>query len=143
MLNLFKKKEVVKKEVGSEFEVELIASVLAYEIARSDGEITEDESNLLLEEIKKISIKAGKDEKEIYKLIEMYSDNSVSFYEFIEDINVNFLKEEKLTLLKFLWDVAYADSKLDIDEERLIRRIADLIRIKDIEVLKLKDTAKN
>ena len=31
---------------------------------------------------------------------------------------------------------------LDVDEERLIRRIADLIRIKDIEVLKLKDRAK-
>ena len=143
MLNLFKKKEVIKKEVGSKFEVELIASVLAYEIARSDGEITKDESSLLLEEIKKISIKVGKDEEEIYKLIEMHSNDSVSFYEFIEDININFLKEEKLTLLKFLWDVAYADSKLDIDEERLIRRIADLIRIKDIEVLKLKDIAKN
>ena len=143
MLNLFKKKEVIKKEVGSEFEVELIASVLAYEIARSDGEITEDESCLLLKEIKKISIKVDKDEKEIYKLIEMHSNDSVSFYEFIEDININFLKEEKLTLIKFLWDVAYADSKLELDEERLIRRIADLIRIKDIEVLKLKDIAKN
>ena len=143
MLNLFKKKEVIKKEVGSEFEVELIASVLAYEIARSDGEITEDESCLLLEEIKKISIKVGKDKEEIYKLIEMHSNDSVSFYEFIEDININFLKEEKLTLIKFLWDVAYADSKLELDEERLIRRIADLIRIKDIEVLKLKDIAKN
>ena len=143
MLNLFKKKEVIKKEVGYEFEVELIASVLAYEIARSDGEITEDESCLLLEEIKKISIKVGKDKEEIYKLIEMHSNDSVSFYEFIEDININFLKEEKLTLIKFLWDVAYADSKLELDEERLIRRIADLIRIKDIEVLKLKDIAKN
>lgn len=143
MLNLFKKKEVIKKEVGSEFEVELIASVLAYEIARSDGEITEDESCLLMEEIKKISIKVGKDKEEIYKLIEMHSNDSVSFYEFIEDININFLKEEKLTLIKFLWDVAYADSKLELDEERLIRRIADLIRIKDIEVLKLKDIAKN
>ena len=143
MLNLFKKKEVIKKEVGSKFEVELIASVLAYEIARSDGEITEDESCLLLEEIKKISIKVGKDEEEIYKLIEMHSNDSVSFYEFIEDINIKFLKEEKLTLIKFLWDVAYADSKLELDEERLIRRIADLIRIKDIEVLKLKDIAKN
>ena len=143
MLNLFKKKEVIKKEVDSEFEVELIASVLAYEIARSDGEITEDESCLLLKEIKKISIKVDKDEKEIYKLIEMHSNDSVSFYEFIEDININFLKEEKLTLIKFLWDVAYADSKLEVDEERLIRRIADLIRIKDIEVLKLKDIAKN
>lgn len=143
MLNLFKKKEVIKKEVGSKFEVELIASVLAYEIARSDGEITEDESSLLLEEIKKISIKVGKDEEEIYKLIEMHSNDSISFYEFIEDINIKFLKEEKLTLIKFLWDVAYADSKLEVDEERLIRRIADLIRIKDIEVLKLKDIAKN
>tara|TARA_B110000008_G_scaffold220114_1_gene220089 strand:+ start:441 stop:872 length:432 start_codon:yes stop_codon:yes gene_type:complete len=143
MLNLFKKKEVIKKEVGSKFEVELIASVLAYEIARSDGEITKDESSLLLEEIKKISIKVGKDEEEIYKLIEMHSNDSVSFYEFIEDINIKFLKEEKLTLIKFLWDVAYADSKLEVDEERLIRRIADLIRIKDIEVLKLKDIAKN
>ena len=143
MLNLFKKKEVIKKEVDSEFEVELIASVLAYEIARSDGEITEDESCLLMEEIKKISIKVDKDEKEIYKLIEMHSNDSVSFYEFIEDINIKFLKEEKLTLIKFLWDVAYADSKLEVDEERLIRRIADLIRIKDIEVLKLKDIAKN
>ena len=59
------------------------------------------------------------------------------------DINNDFSKEEKLSLISFLWDVAYADSKLDVDEERLIRRIADLIRIKDIEVLKLKDKAKN
>ena len=52
-------------------------------------------------------------------------------------------KEEKLSLISFLWDVACADSQLDVDEERLIRRIADLIRIKDIEVLKLKDKARN
>ena len=143
MLNFFRKnKETVSTE-APKFELELIAAVLAYEIARSDGEITKDESSLLFEEIKKISIKVGKDEKEIYKLIEKYSNDSVSFYEFIEDINKKFLKEEKLILIKFLWDVAYADSKLDIDEERLVRRIADLIRIKDIDVLKLKDIAKN
>jgi uncharacterized tellurite resistance protein B-like protein len=30
-----------------------------------------------------------------------------------------------------------------VSEERLIRRIADLIKIKDIEVLKIKDISKN
>ena len=45
-------------------------------------------------------------------------------------------------MIEFLWNMAYADSKLDVDEERLIRRIADLIRIKDVDVLKLKDKAK-
>jgi uncharacterized tellurite resistance protein B-like protein len=42
-------------------------------------------------------------------------------------------------LIKFLWDVAYADKILEVNEERLVRRIADLIHIKDIEVLRLKD----
>tara|TARA_B100000795_G_scaffold223830_1_gene179121 strand:- start:42 stop:473 length:432 start_codon:yes stop_codon:yes gene_type:complete len=143
MLNFFKKKSLDSVEQKPVFEVELIGSVLAYEIARSDGDISEDEENLLLKEIKKISEKVGKDEKDILKLIEMYSNDSVSFYEFIEDINKHFSKEEKISLISFLWDVAYADSSLDVDEERLIRRIADLIRLKDMDVLKLKDRAKS
>ena len=93
--------------------------------------------------IKKISIEVNKTDEEILSIIETYSKNSVSFHEFIEDINNDFSKEEKLSLISFLWDVAYADSILDVDEERLIRRIADLIRIKDVEVLRLKDRAKN
>ena len=48
-----------------------------------------------------------------------------------------------MSLLKFMWKTAYADGKLDVDEERLVRRVADLIKIKDIEVLKLKNDAKN
>ena len=143
MLNFFKKKSLDPIEQKPVFEVELIGSVLAYEIARSDGDISEDEENLLLKEIKKISEKVGKNEKDILKLIEMYSNDSVSFYEFVEDINNHFSKEDKISLISFLWEVAYADSNLDVDEERLIRRIADLIRIKDMDVLKLKDRAKN
>jgi len=143
MLSFFRKKVLVPVDQKPEFEVELIGSVLAYEIARSDGEISDDEETLLLNEIKKISQKVGKDEKDILKLIESYSNDSVSFYEFIEDINKHFSKEDKISLISFLWEVAYADSNLDVDEERLIRRIADLIRIKDMDVLKLKDRAKN
>ena len=67
----------------------------------------------------------------------------MSFYEFISDINKDYTKEDKLSLIQFLFDVAYADKILEVSEERLIRRIADLIRIKDIEVLKIKDSSKN
>jgi uncharacterized tellurite resistance protein B-like protein len=144
MLNIFKKKKVLQDtQKNSEFEIELIGAVLAYEIARSDGDISDFELNLLIEEIKKISKKVSKTHQEIFTIIETYSKDSVSFHEFIADINSDFSKEQKLSLISFLWDVAFADSQLDVDEERLIRRIADLIRIKDIEVLKLKDRAKN
>ncbi|MDB0001737.1 TerB family tellurite resistance protein [Gammaproteobacteria bacterium] len=144
MLNIFKKNKVSQDtQQKPEFEIELIGAVLAYEIARSDGDISDLELSLLIEETKKIALEVNKTDEEILSIIETYSKNSVSFHEFIADINNDFSKEEKLSLISFLWDVAYADSKLDVDEERLIRRIADLIRIKDIEVLKLKDKAKN
>ena len=144
MLNIFKKNKISQDtQQKPEFEIELIGAVLAYEIARSDGDISDSELSLLIEETKKIALEVNKTDEEILSIIETYSKNSVSFHEFIADINNDFSKEEKLSLISFLWDVAYADSKLDVDEERLIRRIADLIRIKDIEVLKLKDKAKN
>ena len=144
MFNFFKKKSngVVKVE-NSSFEIELTATVLAYEIARSDGNISPQELAVLMEEIEDIASKVSKDKSEILKIVEQYSKDSVSFHEFIEDINKNYSKEQKLSLLKFLWKTAYADGRLDVDEERLVRRVADLINIKDIEVLKLKDISKN
>ena len=52
-----------------------------------------------------------------------YSQNSVSFHEFINDINKSYSKKDKISLIQFLFDVAYADKVLEINEERLIRRI--------------------
>ena len=143
IFNFFKRKKVEEVETNSiSFDLELTAAVLAYEIARIDGEIDENELKILMNELVLIANKTSKDESEILEIIESYSKNSVSFHDFIEDINREYSKDQKLDLLRFMWDVAYADSKLDIEEERLIRRVADLIKIKDIEVLKLKDNAK-
>ena len=143
MFNFFKKKTQLIEDTKINFEVELTASILAYEIARSDGDISESELSLLYDEVKKISAKVGKKEEKILEIIEEYSKNSVSFYEFINDINKEYSKDDKLRLIQFLFDVAYADKVLEVSEERLIRRIADLIKIKDIEVLKIKDISKN
>ena len=143
MFNFFKKDETKQSKTDSSFEIELTAAVLAYEIARIDGEVSTEELDVLKEEIKKISKKVDKEEFEILKIIEIYSSDSVSFYEFVEDINKNYSKDEKLSLLSFMWRIAYADGVLEVDEERLIRRLADMIKIKDLDVLKLKDNAKS
>ena len=143
MFNFFKKTEEKKVKNTPSFEIELTAAVLAYEIARSDGDVSSDELSVLMEEIELIAKKVGKEKTEILKIVETYSQDSVSFHEFIEDINKNYSKGQKLSLVKFLWKTAYADGRLDVDEERLVRRVADLIKIKDIEVLKLKDLSKN
>jgi len=48
MFNIFKKQHTeLKNKKKPTFEIELTASVLAYEIARSDGSISEPELDLL------------------------------------------------------------------------------------------------
>tara|TARA_B100000497_G_C7667553_1_gene402572 strand:+ start:333 stop:773 length:441 start_codon:yes stop_codon:yes gene_type:complete len=143
MFNFFKKQEKPVKEVKNNIDIELTASLLAYEIARSDGEILDSELSIILGELKKTSSKVNKTEDEILQIIQNFSSNSVSFHDFIEDINKDYSKKDKLSLLTFLWSVAYADSILEVNEERLIRRIADLIHLKDMDVLKIKDKVKN
>ena len=46
MFNFFKKIKLNKNDDGASFEIELTAAVLAYEVARSDGEVSDTELNV-------------------------------------------------------------------------------------------------
>ena len=140
----FFKKDTSHKATEQEFSfnIELIAYALAYEIANADGSIDENELSRIKKGLEKIALKNNEPVEDLMLTIENHSKDSVSFYEFIEDINLNFNKEQKYALISLLWETAYADNVLEVNEERLIRRIADLIRIKDSQVLRLKDKAK-
>ena len=55
MFSFFKKKKTTTVSKKAEFDIELTAAVLAYEVARIDGNVSERELNILMEEIKNIS----------------------------------------------------------------------------------------
>ena len=140
MFNFFKKSTSNKDfEQDSSFDIELVAYALAYEVAIADGSIDNDELARIKVGLENISVKLSQSSEELFQVIEEHTENSVSFYEFVEDINSNFNKEQKLALIKLLWETAYADNVLEVNEERLIRRVADLIRIKSSLVLKVKE----
>ena len=79
MFKFFKKKKDTLVAKPEKFEIELTAVILAYEIARSDGDISKSELDLLLNEVKKITSKVNKPQDEILEIIETYSNNSVHF----------------------------------------------------------------
>ena len=145
MFNFFKKNlntsnDSVVKQI---FDIELIGFALAYEVARSDGEIDQNELSIIKKNIADKSNELDYSAEEVLKKIEEQSNNQISFHNFINDINIFFSIDEKYSLLKFLWETAYSDNVLTVDEERLIRRIADMLHVKDLKVLKFKHEAKN
>ena len=137
--NLFNNKNTKNEPSSKEsFDIHSTSLVLAYEVARSDGEVDINEIEYL-----KGLIDDSECKDEILNQLEEFSENNSSFYNLIKDINDNCSVDQKEGIIRLLWDVAYSDEFLEVHEERIIRRIADLIMIKDIRVLRLKDDSKN
>ena len=140
MFSFFKKKEEKKEKPKN---LKLIALCLAFEVANADNDIDIREKDLILEKIKESIDVTVLTEKEIFDVIVEESDRRVSFYDIIHDINTNLDKEEKIKILRLLWEIAYADEVLDVDEEKIIKRSAEMLGIKPSIVLKTKEEFKN
>ena len=140
MFNFFKKKEEKKEKPKN---LKLIALCLAFEVANADNDVDVRERDLILEKIKESLDLSVLTEKEIFNIIQEESEKRVSFYDIINDINQNLDKKEKIDVLKMLWEIAYADKVLDVDEERIIRRSAEMLGIKPSIVLQTKEEFKN
>ena len=140
MFSFFKKKEEKKEQPKN---LKLIALCLVYEVANADNDIDVRERDLILEKIKESIDVSVLTEKEIFDVIQEESQKRVSFYDIIHDINKNLDKKEKVDVLKMLWEIAYADKVLDVDEERIIRRSAEMLGIKPSIVLQTKEEFKN
>ncbi len=140
IFNFLQKK---KKEEEKPKNLKLIALCLAYEVANADNDIDSREKDLILSKIKESIDTNVLTEKEIFNVIQEESEKRVSFYEIIKDINENLGKEQKIDVLKMLWQIAYADKVLDVDEEKIIRRSAEMLGIKPSIVLQTKEEFKN
>ena len=140
MFSFFKKKEGKEEKPKN---LELIALCLAFEVANADNDIDVREMDLILQKIKESIDVSVLTEKEIFDVIQEESEKRVSFYDIINDINKNLDKKEKIDILKMLWEIAYADKVLDVDEERLIRRSAEMLGIKPSVVLQTKEEFRN
>ena len=117
MFNFFKKKKEVEEKPKN---LKLISLCLAFEVANADNEIDDAEKELIFKKIRDSINLDVLSEKEIFSIIEAESEKKVSFYDLIYDINKNLTKDEKVDVLKMLWEVAYADEVLEVDEDALL-----------------------
>tara|TARA_Y100000768_G_scaffold335605_1_gene276894 strand:- start:1220 stop:1648 length:429 start_codon:yes stop_codon:yes gene_type:complete len=140
IFNFFKKKKKLKEKPKN---LKLIALCLAYEVANADNDIAREEKLLILNKIREQVDVSVLTDKEIYRVIEDESKKRISFYDIIYDINTNLDKQDKIYILKMMWEVAYADGVLDVDEEKIIRRSAEMLGIKPSIVLQTKAEFKN
>ena len=82
---------------------------------------------------------------EVDELIALAKENvkdSTSLYEFTRDINDNFSAEQRVQLIESMWKIAYADGNIDKYEERIIRKVSNLIYVAHSDFIKAKISAR-
>ena len=143
ILKFFKKNNQAEVEnENNEFDYDLLSVYLAYEVARADGDIDLKEMGVLKDFVKS-SLKDNRNVDDVISDIEQYSQDNASLHDLITEINSSFNKNEKHFLISSLWTVAYATNGLDKYEDALIRKITDLLNIKHVDMLKLKEDVKS
>jgi uncharacterized tellurite resistance protein B-like protein len=132
MLNAIQKFFRSKIETGAgpdQHGLHLAAAALLFEMLRADNQEHPAERHAL-ESALRDQFGLGKAEtRELAALADREAADAVSLYQFTGLINDHFTPEQKVQVVEMLWQVAYADGRLDPYEEALVRKIADLIYV--------------
>ncbi|GHE99290.1 tellurite resistance TerB family protein [Thalassotalea profundi] len=128
-----------QSESKDNLSIEMASTVLLCEVMRADGKLDE-------QELKQLPIFISHhfqlSQDEISLLINeaiAMSEHATDFYQFTSKINTAFSISEKIEMVKHLWLLALADGEVSAVEEHTIRRIADLLYLRQSEYIQAKD----
>jgi uncharacterized tellurite resistance protein B-like protein len=111
---------------------------LCIEIARIDGNFTQQELDTLLAIL-----------KDKYQLSSQYADalmaeadreldESVDLWQFANLINQNFSTAEKIEIIENLWRIVYVDGKMEAHEHYLMNKLSNLLRLSHDQLIEAK-----
>ena len=110
-----------------------ILSGLMVEAANTDGEITQEELNKISYSLISVFKEDPQDvEKSLNKAFQN-KDNSRSLYYYTSKLNKSYSDKKKIELIEVLWQIILADNEIHDFETNLIRRLAGLLYISDVE----------
>ena len=78
----------------------------------------------------------------LLELAEARSRTANDFFAFTSTLNDRFSHPQKVRMVEFLWQVAYADGDLDANENHLISKVAGLLHVTHGEYIAAKLHAK-
>ena len=127
-----------KEQDNFQKKLQVATCALFFEIAKADENFTREEHEKIIS-IMRSKYELDNDEaNELMSLTEESIKKSVSIYEFATIVDQNFSKDEKLKLMKELWQLIYTDKKLNKYEDNLIKRIGDILKLEHKEVIEAK-----
>ena len=125
-------------ETNTRHSQQLAAAALLLEMARVDDTVKEVERHAVARAIRKAFELSESETAEIIRLAESEAHNATCYHEFTRLINTSYTLPQKIQLVELLWEVAYADDELEMYEEHLVRKLADLLYVPHRDFIRAK-----
>ena len=112
-------------------EQQLAAAALLVEVATIDAHFDEPERQRIIEFVRSKFALSESEADALLDVAKSEVEGSVQLYAFTSAIKNGFSYEDRVALMESLWEVAYADGKVDPFEDQVMRRIGGLICVTD------------
>ncbi len=122
--------------------LQLATAVLLIEVMRSDADCADVEQATILKILKE---QFHLTDEEVAQLSERglrTAKAANDFHQFTSVVNRELERSEKVRIVEYMWQVAYADKKISAHENHLMRKMADLLHISHGDYIAAKMRAK-
>ena len=132
----------VEQSAESVADVRLATAVLLFEVAKMDRSIDQQERQLIPELLQR---HYGFDDDSLRALsaeAEQVADAAISYHPFTRELKSCLTLQQRVMVIEQMWAVAFVDGQLDMHEEHLIRKVADLLYVPHKEFIACKHRAR-
>lgn len=122
-------------------ELGLATAALAMDIARADNNMDADERQHIAEALARYFSLSAEETERLMQLADTQLQESVSMYDFTRQLKEGLDRQERIEIIRLLWDVAWRDNEIHKYEEHFIRKIADLLYVSHSDYIHAKLSA--
>jgi uncharacterized tellurite resistance protein B-like protein len=119
----------------------LATAVLMIDVARADYVFDESEFDTVLKLIEAHFGLAAEQAAQLVIEAGARAEDLVDIHEFTKQLHDYLTEDEKAQIVALLWQIAYADGRLDKYEDSLVLKISDLLYVSRGRVMRLKHDA--
>ena len=116
-------------------------AVLMIDVARADSAFDPAEFDNVFERIAAHFGLTAQEAVELVNTADEEAERLTSLHDFTQLLHANLNESEKSRVVGLLWEVAYADGRLDKYEDSLVLKISDLLHVSRGRVMRLKHDA--
>lgn len=125
--------------------IKVATCAIFLEMAHIDGEFSESEQQRILTILKNSFQLSDETAVALMEKSSKELNKSIDLWQFTSLIVRNYTIEERIKIIEVIWEIIYADGKLDKHEDYLVHKLAKLLRITHKQIIdaKLKILKKN